>query len=95
MNGGNSCGSSITPNQDPLSVGTAYLYSQLARGELTPYEYNNATGRRKADAGELQAALWWLEDEIGTDSAYMVNGDCNKFYMLVTTMFGVGGAKGG
>jgi len=43
---------------DPISIGTAYLYSQFRAGTLTGYTYGNATS-----ANNLQAAIWWLEGE--------------------------------
>ena len=52
----------------PLSLGTAYLYSQFAQGILTGYDYNlsGAGGdfsSRQAAATALQIALWWAEGE--------------------------------
>lgn len=47
---------------DPLSVGTAWLYSQFAQGQLTGYNYVPGDSRA-ADARTLQEAIWWLEDE--------------------------------
>lgn len=49
-------------NPDPISIGTAFLYSRFAQGTLAGYDYDPAGGRSKA--GELQEAFWWLEDEI-------------------------------
>lgn len=57
MNGGG--GSSN--GRDAISMGTAWLYSQFATGNLDRYAYE--TGR-KTTAGELQNAIWMLEDEI-------------------------------
>lgn len=55
MNGG------VTPagTGDLVSIGTAYLYSQFAQGILTGY----FTGDRRLNAGKLQLAIWWLENE--------------------------------
>ncbi|MBI1176254.1 hypothetical protein GC207_02315 [bacterium] len=57
---------------DPISIGTAWLYSQFASGNLNypapannpsyVYDYTFGSGR-SATAGDLQAAIWWLEDE--------------------------------
>ncbi len=50
------------PNPDngtKLSVGVAWLYSQFAQGELSGYNYTNATDR-KTDAGLLQDTIWSL-----------------------------------
>jgi hypothetical protein len=49
---------------DPISLGTAYLFSQFAKGTLQGYDYNPNAGRA-ASAGQLQQAIWWLEDEFG------------------------------
>ncbi len=52
----------VGPQGDPISVGTAWLYYQFARGLLTGYDYTGSD--RYDDAGRLQATIWWLEDEI-------------------------------
>lgn len=52
------------PNGDPISIGTAYLYSQFAKGILSGYNYAYGGGRTTS-AGALQQAIWWLEDETG------------------------------
>ncbi len=49
---------------DPLSVGAAYLYDKFATGTLTGYRYGGTATERRTDAGNLQTALWWLEDEV-------------------------------
>jgi hypothetical protein len=64
---------------DPLSRGTALLYSQFAKGALTGYNY--AVGR-SVSAAALQEAIWWLEEEI---SSYTGG---NTFIGLVATTFG-------
>lgn len=53
-------GGSNTNAGDPVSVGTAWLYSKFASGLLTGYNY---IGDRVTSAGYLQNAIWWLEDE--------------------------------
>jgi hypothetical protein len=69
---------------DPLSEGTAYLYSQFATGALG-YTYS-AAGRVLA-AAALQDAIWWLEDEKPYDPA-------NPYILLVEGLFGgTAGAK--
>ncbi len=52
----------IIPGFDPLSQGTAWLYSQFAKGSLASYNYTFGAGRI-ATAKELQQTIWWLEDE--------------------------------
>ena len=47
------------PNGDALAIGTEWLYSQFASGNLAAtYAYDTAD-----DQGELQKAIWWLEEE--------------------------------
>jgi hypothetical protein len=61
----------IDPNtslpMDNISIGTAWLFSQFAAGTLTLDtglgSYFDAN--RLANAGELQTAIWFLEDEAG------------------------------
>jgi len=58
-----------TNNADPISAGTAWLYRAFATGSLTIYDYTNPGrstpfGGLSAAAGELQNAIWMLEDEI-------------------------------
>ena len=50
------------PTGDPISIGTAWLYSQFAAGTLTGYNYAYG-GSRTSTAGALQEAIWWLESE--------------------------------
>jgi hypothetical protein len=52
------------PNGDPISIGTAWLYSQFAAGTLSGYNYAYGGGRQSStSAGALQQAIWWLEAE--------------------------------
>jgi hypothetical protein len=53
-------------NGDPISVGTAYLYYQFAKGTLPGYVYSG-TGRHTS-AAALQNAIWYLEQEGGSIS---------------------------
>jgi hypothetical protein len=55
---GNSGGVVDTVNPDPISIGTAWLYSQFRTGTLSGY-----TGSA-ADNTLLQQAFWWLENDI-------------------------------
>lgn len=48
---------------DDLNSQTAYLYYQFAKGNLSNYNYG--TGR-SISAGELQEAIWYLENEFST-----------------------------
>jgi len=58
IEGGN--GGTTGTGYDIISVGTAYLYSQFAKGILSDYNY---TANREASAKILQEAIWWLEGE--------------------------------
>ena len=68
----------IDPNtglpMDNISLGTAWLFSQFSAGTLT---LDNGSGSyfdtdRLANAGELQQAIWYLEDENnGVDNGYV------------------------
>ena len=51
---------------DNLDAATAYLYTRFARGVLSNYDYD-PLGQRAADAGELQEAIWSLEEGSGAD----------------------------
>jgi len=57
------------PNGDPISIGTAWLYSQFAAGTLANYDFNNNGVGRTVSAGALQDAIWWLEGEAGDPGA--------------------------
>lgn len=48
-------------NPDYICVGTAYLYSEFAKGTLAGYDYTAAG--RQSSAAALQKAIWWLEGE--------------------------------
>lgn len=70
------------PAGDPISLGTAWLYDQFARGVLANYNYTVGSGR-VASAVELQQAIWYLENE--TDLA---NPLSNVFLAAVNSKFG-------
>jgi hypothetical protein len=76
---------SVGPAGDPISKGTAWLYSQFAQGNLTGYDYSNP-GRSDAagsSADQLQKAIWWLE---GEESINFDSG--NTFMAAVVSKFG-------
>jgi len=68
---------------DPISKGTAYLYSQFAAGTLKDTALNlyDYLGTRTGDAAALQNAIWMLENEIGWNAG-------NKYIAKVLTIFG-------
>ena len=47
---------------DPLDARTAWLYNEFLNGTLAGYDYTGAN--RNASAGQLQNAIWYLENEI-------------------------------
>jgi len=67
-------GGANTNSGDPISAGTAWLFSKFTDGTLTTvltFAYNNAGGN------QLQDAIWWLEQELtgnatGTPFEYLV-----------------------
>ena len=73
-------GSAIVANFDPISIGTAWLYSQFRAGALQGYDYTSGSGR-SATAGELQQAIWYFEDEISTID------NNNPFYLAAIAKF--------
>jgi hypothetical protein len=70
---------------DPISVGTAWLYYEFAKGILPNYDYLNGVGRA-VSADALQRTIWWLEDEdpLGAPDP----GIGNPFVTLVLGQFG-------
>ena len=46
---------------DPLNVGTAWLYQQFATGALGGYNY--ASANNLANAGYLQQAIWFFQED--------------------------------
>jgi hypothetical protein len=49
---------------DNLDARTAYLYTQFATGVLSNYDYTGTGVGRDVSAGELQEAIWNIEQEI-------------------------------
>jgi hypothetical protein len=66
------------PYSYPLSEGTAWLYSQFARGTLANYDFSNASSDRTTDAGMLQSAIWALQG--GQSDASFPNGVSGNVY---------------
>ena len=63
---------------DPISRATAWLYLKFATGTLAGYNYTPGSGG-DASAGDLQAAIWFLEGEGGAN---------NQFSQLAATTLG-------
>ncbi|MGD0348766.1 MAG: hypothetical protein ABSB84_00390 [Verrucomicrobiota bacterium] len=72
------------PDGEPVTIGTAWLYSQFAAGTLSGYDYAYGSGRT-ASAGDLQQAIWYLQGE-----ASLVNGgaDGTAFYNAAVSALG-------
>lgn len=75
-----------------LTAGAAFLYYEFAKGNLTTYNYlNSSSGPSRAyDAGQLQAAIWYLMGgQLGyygyTTAASLSN---DSFYELALNQFG-------
>jgi len=68
--------------RDPVSLGSAWLYSQFAAGTLANYDYTLGAGRQNS-AGLLQKAIWSLEDEITTETV-----SNNIFLQAAATQYG-------
>ena len=63
-------GGGAVGGQDPLDETTAFLYDAFISGTLPGYDYANTFGMRSVNAGALQNAIWYIEQEVGTlDSA--------------------------
>ncbi len=69
---------------DPVSIGAAYLYNNFVLGSLTGYDYTAGTGR-SASAGQLQQAIWYLENEIALTATQIA---ANPFLQAVISQFG-------
>ncbi len=82
---------------DNISIGTAWLFSQFAAGTLTLDDGSGGAGsyfgaNRYNNAGELQQAFWYLEDENGgVDNGYVALAES----ALSTDLNGVKADSGG
>ncbi|MDB6169008.1 MAG: hypothetical protein JWM88_1872 [Verrucomicrobia bacterium] len=95
-------GGDLPSGSDPISAGTAWLYSQFAKGTLVGYSYATTGTTRMSSALDLQLAFWYLEDETGTTPAYTTfaadhpgfNPSTNIFITSALAQFGgLSGAK--
>ncbi|MCC6883823.1 MAG: hypothetical protein IT576_16820 [Verrucomicrobiales bacterium] len=72
-------------NPDPISQGTAFLYSEFSAGSLSGYSYatgNPVDNANRALSGRiLQNAIWALEQEQAVDNT-------NPYIQLVVATFG-------
>ena len=58
---------------DNISMGTAWLYSQFRAGTLANY-FSANVGTQNQNAGNLQVAIWYLENEVTSLSFNGANG---------------------
>jgi hypothetical protein len=87
LNGGVNLGAAGPDGGDPISIGTAYLYYNFAKGILAGYNYTPGAGRI-ASAGNLQTAIWYLENEITLTPAQVL---ANSYLTLVSGLYGSSG----
>ncbi len=82
-------GGGASGGQDPISMATAWLYSQFAAGTLAGYDYVNLVNR-KANNNDLQLAFWFFEDETGSISGYggYGTGSGNAYLNAAVAHFG-------
>ena len=82
----------LFPGGRPITMGTAWLYSQFAAGTLVgsgpvPYDYTYGSGRA-ITAGDLQQAIWYLQGE----ETSLINGgsgaDGTAFYSAALSALG-------
>lgn len=83
-----------TGTRDPISVGTAWLYSTFRQGALpgvpNPADADDDSAYITAqDQGYLQEAFWWLEGELsGLSSASPAYGSGNYYVAYVKDILG-------
>lgn len=73
---------------DPISIGTAWLYYEFAKGILPNYDYSNNGVGRSVSADALQRTIWWLEDEDSPGIGAPVPGANNPYMTLLAGKFG-------
>lgn len=80
---------------DPISIGTAYLYSHFADGTLASVGYDYTPGsNRVTSATRLQEAIWYLEGEITSYSGtnVFVNKVISEYGSLAAAQANANGA---
>jgi hypothetical protein len=71
-----------TGTSDPISQGTAFLYSLFANIALPGYDFSINVSSHQASAGALQNIIWYLEGEVTTLDT------TNPFWQMLITQFG-------
>ena len=82
-------GGQFLPPGEPLTLGTAWLYSQFAAGTLAGYDYTQGSGRI-ASAGDLQQTIWYLQGEVGS----LMNGSADGSADYAAALAALGGNIG-
>jgi hypothetical protein len=96
VQGGGNLGAAGPDGGDPISIGTAYLYYNFAKGILTGYDYSTVAGNgtfasRAAAAWALQNAIWWLEDENNATYTAASELTAGAYYLsIVSGLYGAG-----
>jgi len=85
------------PNPDPISLATAWLYSQFRAGTLAASVsfYNTGTYADNATGNNsLQQAIWWLEQETSAFGVGAPSGSELSFnnYLVTTAVLATGAA---
>lgn len=73
----------------PLTAGAALLYYDFAKGILPNYDYTAGSGRDWS-AGQLQAAIWWLQGN-QVNGGFPAGGTGNPFYDYAVSQLGING----
>jgi len=83
------------PTGSPITLGTAWLYSQFAAGTLSGYDYAYGSGRT-VSAGDLQLAIWYLQGETppGGVAPSLVNGSADGTAFYNDAVSALGGTIG-
>ena len=74
------------PAGEPITLGTAWLYSRFADGTLSGYDYTYGSDRITS-AGDLQQALWYLQGEVTS----LVSGGADGTAFYNAAVFALGG----
>ncbi len=72
----------VQPQNDPLSKGVAFLYELYVKGQLYARTLDAA---HDLAAGQLQTAIWILEDGVGYNPVYVAG---NPYLALAVSEFG-------
>ncbi len=88
-------GGGAVNGRDPISVGTAWLYSEFAKGTLSVPKmgaadpkfgdyFSGVAPSRSNEADQLQRAIWWLEQEAPGEEAKLA---INPYFQAAVNYF--------